>query len=264
MPVACSTQALTGQEGAVQFKPAGTSFCLLDFTDFPDGTSITVPSNHDYQIGDPVVFKAEGTAVLNTSLTDGTTYYVVATSASSIDVSADSGGTAITLTQANGGTGSEDTPGAENHISIAFADWATICQTREVSIEISREELDVTTLPCTVGASGGKYASFRKMQSGYATGSGTMTVYFTDDQTAISNRLLSNTMLKSQMGAEVKIYVNAVGDGAGAIDKDKSLFIESGISITGMSFGINPDDPTTAELSFNINNPKNILGAQLV
>ena len=71
-------------------------------------------------------------------------------------------------------------------------------------------------------------------------------------------------MLKSQMGAEVKIYVNAVGDGAGAIDDTKSLYIDSEISITGMSFGINPDDPTTAELTFNILNPKNILGAQLV
>ena len=262
MPVACSTSALTGQEGSIFFKPAGTSFCLLDWSDFPAGSDITVPSDNDYRVGDAIAFTEEGTANIDSALTAGTTYYVVATTSTTVQVSAAAGGTAITLT-GDGGTGTADTPGAENHISISPADFDVVCQVREFSVEITREELDVTTLPCTIGVSGGKYAVFRKTQSGYASGTGTMTVYFTDSQTSLANRLLGNVMLKSQDGAEVKLYVNTVSDGAGGVNDNASLYIEAGISITSMSLGVTPDDPTSAELSFTINNPKNILGIDL-
>jgi len=261
MPIACSTSALTGQEGLIQFQPAGTQFCLLDHTDFPAGTSITVPSSNDYRVGDAVVFAVEGTAVLDTALTAGTEFFVVARTDTSIDVSATPGGTAITLA-GDGGTGSADTPGAANHISIDFHAFETVCQIREFSIEISREELDVTTLPCSIGGSS-KYASFRSTQAGYASGTGTLTVYFTDSQTSLANRLLANTLLKSQEGASVKLYVNAVADTGGTINDTASLFIEADISITSMSLSVNPDDPTSAELSFSITNPTNILGADL-
>ena len=262
MPVACSTSALTGAEGLITFEPAGTQFCLLDHTDFPAGTSITVPTSNDFRVGDAVAFKVEGAAKVDTALTAGTTYYVVARTATSIDVSATAGGTAITL-NGDGGTGTADTAGAANHISIDMAEFEPVCQVREFSIEISREELDVTTLPCSVGGAS-KYAAFRATQAGYASGTGTLTVYFTDDQTSLANRLLSNVMLKSQEGASVKLYINAVaGTVAGSIDDTASLLIEADISITSMSLSVNPDDPTSAELSFSITNPKNILGAVL-
>ena len=80
MPVACSTSALTGQEGSVYFKPAGTDFCLLDFTDFPAGADITVPTSHDFKVGDGVSFAEEGGASLDSALTTTDTYFVVATS----------------------------------------------------------------------------------------------------------------------------------------------------------------------------------------
>ena len=152
----------------------------------------------------------------------------------------------------------------ENHIAIAPADFAVVCQVREFSVEITREELDVTSLPCNIGAAGSsKYAAFRKTQSGYASGTGTMTVYFTDDQTSLANRLLGNVMLRSQEGAEVKLYVNTVSDGAGGVNDTASLYIESGISISSMSLSVNPDDPTSAELTYTINDPKNVLGTDL-
>ncbi len=263
MPVACSTSALTGQEGSIFFKPAGTSFCLLDFTDFPAGSDITVPSDSDYRVGDAVAFTVEGTANLDSALTAAPTpFYVVAVTSTTIQVAATSGGAAITLA-GDGGTGTADTPGVENHIAIAPADFAVVCQVREFSVEITREELDVTSLPCNIGTGSSKYAAFRKTQSGYASGTGTMTVYFTDDQTSLANRLLANVMLRSQEGAEVKLYVNTVSDGAGGVDDAASLFIESGISISSMSLSVNPDDATSAELSFTINDPKNILGTDL-
>ena len=253
MPISCNSSALTGQEGSIYFQPAGTMFCLLDYTDFAAGTSITVPTTNDYQVGDPVTFAVKGGASIDTALTAGTTYYVVVRTSSTIQVSASSGGSAITLNGAN-------------HISIDYAEYAAVCQVREFSIDITREELDVTTLPCGVtSAEGSKFAPFRSTQSGYASGSGSMSVYFTDDQTNLANRLLGNVLLRSQQGASVKLYVNTVSNNAGtAVDDAASLYIESDITMTSLNLSVNPDDPTTAEISFNIINPKNVLGKALV
>ena len=65
----------------------------------------------------------------------------------------------------------------------------------------------MTTLPCGVGNSSdaGKYAAFRKTQPGYATGEGEMTVFFTDNDLALSTRLLDNIMLKSQEGTRALV-----------------------------------------------------------
>jgi len=236
----------------------------LDYTDFPAGDDITVPSSSDYRVGDAVTFTEEGTATIDSALTAGSVYYVSAidtVNSSKIQVAATLGGASITLS-GDGGTGTADTPGAANHIKIEPADFSVICQVREFSVEIQREELDVTTLSCDPCASGGKYAEFRKTQSGYASGTGTMSVYFTDDQTSMANRLLANTLLRSQEGAEVKLYINTECAG-GAVDDSASLYIHAGITINSMSLSVNPDDATTGELSFSINDPKHILNTSL-
>jgi len=75
-------------------------------------------------------------------------------------------------------------------------------------------------------------------------------VYFTCDQDNIANRLLGASLLKSQAGARAKLYVCSQTDANGDPDDTASLFIDIDIAITGMSFSVNPDDPTTAELTF--------------
>ena len=447
MPLSCSSSVLTGVDGSIYFEPAGTQYCLLDNSDFPIGTSIGVPADNDYRVGDPVVFKAEGGGKLDTALTAGTTYYVVKRTATSIDVSAAKGGAAITLkgdgglgaatggvvttitrvsalptstgsapagiatgitpaslptTSGNfgagpyvgvatkggtgtgltatvtvvasnvtavaiasggsgytsadsitidgallggttttdditftvntvsaikpgvygpgpftgiatkggtgggltvdaivangeitgltlnaGGTGYKtgesltidgallgaitgtndlvvttgatsaivaggNTAGAANHISIDYADFAAVCMVKEFSIDLSREEIDTTTLPCGTGGGGSFQAPFRTMQAGYASGSGSMTVQFTEDQNTLANRLLSNSMRKNQAGAEVRLFVNAVNDGTGKPDLTKSLYIQAPISIMGFSLSVTPDDVITAELNFSL------------
>ena len=251
MPISCSSSVLTGVDGSIYFEPAGTQYCLLDNTDFAVGTSIAVPADNDYRVGDPVVFKVEGSGKIDTGLTAGTTYYVVARTATSIDVSATKGGTAITL-KGDGGTGAADTPGVANHISIDYADFAAVCMVKEFSIDLSREEIDTTTLPCGVGGGSGFQAPFRTMQAGYASGSGSMTVQFTEDQTTLANRLLANSMRKNQAGAEVRLFVNAIDDGTGKPDLTKSLYIQAPISIMGFSLSVTPEDVTTAELNFSL------------
>ena len=70
MPVACGNTVLTGDSGSVAFTPAGTSVCLLDYTDFPTATPgvIQLPAGHGFLVGDVVQFSAEGGATLVTGL----------------------------------------------------------------------------------------------------------------------------------------------------------------------------------------------------
>lgn len=119
MPISCESSVLTGSNGSVAITPAGTSVCLRDFSDFPAGTSIAVPEGHGFLVGDSVEFTVEGSAAIDSALTAGTTYYIVATTATTVDVSATVGGTAITL-NGDGGDGSEDTP-LPSHIKIGRA-----------------------------------------------------------------------------------------------------------------------------------------------
>jgi hypothetical protein len=175
-------------------------------------------------------------------------YYVVAKGDEWISVSTVMNGPAISM-RGDGGTGSEDTE-LPAHILIELCDWYTVCNVRSFSAELSRDELDITTLPCDTGVGCDKLAQFRATQAGYAELDGTMEVYFTCDQDNIANRLLGASLLKSQQGARAKLYVCSQTDGTGQPDDSSSLFIDIDIAITGMSFEVNPDDPTTAELTF--------------
>ena len=250
MPIACSASALSGAEGSVSFIPAGTSFCLLDYTDFPAGTAITVPSNHDFRIGDSVTFTVEGSAKIDGSLTADTAYFVTATTESSISVAPTAGGTEVTLA-GDGGTGSADTAGAANHIGISISDYQSVCQVAAWTVDLSRDELDVTTLPCGDSVVGGKkYAPSKDYIPSYVDGSGTMTVYFTPDQTGLANRLMSNSLLTTQDGAKVKLYVSNSSD----------LYIESDIVLMGFSSGVSPDEATQAEINFRLTNITKVFG----
>ena len=261
MPISCSTSALTGSDGLIQLKPAGTFFCLKDFSDFPVGDDITVPSDNDFRVGDPVVFAQKGTAVLDGALTPGTTYYVIARTDSTIQVSATEGGTVITLS-GNGGSGGADTPGAANHIEISYAEFESVCQVTEWALDLSRESIDTTTLPCTVGTAS-KYASFRTQVGGYASGEGTITVLFTADQTSLANRLMADSMLKNSE-AYVKLYVSAVTGAGSTIDDASSSYFEGKISLQGFSVSVNPDDAVSGEITFSLaDKPTKIFGVTL-
>ena len=169
-----------------------------------------------------------------------------------IQLSATKNGTPISC-NGDGGTGSADND-LPAHINIALADYFAVCGVRSFSIDISRDELDITTLPCHDGSSSdscSRLASFRSTQSGYASATGSMEVYFTCDQQNVANRLLGSSVLRNQAGARVKLYVCTVTTD-GEVDDSKSLYIEANINISGMSFSVNPDDPTTGTLNFSV------------
>lgn len=258
MPIACSTNALTGQTGSVYYQPAGTSFCLKDFSDFEAGNTITVPPTSDFQISDPVTFTAEGSSQLDTGLTAGATVYVVGlTGATGIQVAATAGGTPITL-NGDGGTGTADTGGTGNHINIEYAEWGAIASVASWSLSIEREQIDVTTLPAGIGVSS-KYAANRSFVPGYATYSGSMSLFFTDNP-GLGARLKGNILLKSQAGAKCRLYNNTVSDGAetAAPDSTSSSWVEGDITMTSLNFEVNPDDPQQGEIEFTLQNLKQL------
>jgi hypothetical protein len=261
MPVACggTTSVLTGSDGAILFTPPGTEACLLDFTDFPAGTSITVPGDGDFRLNDAVVFTEEGAAQLDSALTAGTTYYVVAidydANPAVMSVAATKGGAPINL-NGDGGSGSADSVGT--HINLALAEEFAICQVGSVDINFTRGEVDITSLPCLDDAKVGaaKLAGFRTYQAGYAEGSGTLTVRFTRDQTSIANRMIQGTLFTNQTGAKVTIALEAIGDGAGGLNVAESQVITFPVSLLGFSTALTPEDtPTEASINFRLSAP---------
>lgn len=349
MPLSCNQSALTGSDGLITFKPAGVKHCLKDATDFPVGKLITVPGDHDFQLGDPVVFTLDGAATLDTGLTANTKYYVVDKTSTTISVSATKGGVPITLAGLGGNAGSGvaslaaatagagytpgtytdvrviqgtatsaratvtvpaggainaaaisiTTPGtgyttaaggvtltggrnaagdaidkaapstaftgtatlttaredSTGHINIAYSEFDLVCMVQEWSMDFSREEIDITTLPCKTGGSAGKYASFRTTIPGFASGSGTMNVLFSGDQTSTSGRLIANSLLKSQAGATVKLYVKAVQGSGNVMDDTLSSYIEAPVSLGGFSISVNTSDAIVATINFNLSDP---------
>ena len=150
---------------------------------------------------------------------------------------------------------------AEGSYTFRLCDFQTVCGVRSFSLDLSRDELDVTTLPCSVSEVCGKeLASFRKTQAGFATATGTLEVYFTCDNESIQNKILTGSLQRTQGGATVRLYVCTKTDAQGEIDVDSSLFIEADIQLLGMSFAVDPDSPTTATINFGVTTVNSAFG----
>jgi len=150
---------------------------------------------------------------------------------------------------------------SEGNYVFRLCDFQTVCGVRSFSIDLSRDELDVTTLPCSVNEACGKeLASFRKTQAGFATATGTLEVYFTCDQASIQNKILQGSLQRTQGGATVRLYVCTKTDPSGDIIDADSLYIEADIQLLGLSFSVNPDDPTTATINFGVTSVTSAFG----
>ena len=198
-------------------------------------------------------------AVTQVTITKGGSGY---SAGDMLAVSLDNGGGTDAILQVPG-TGVTDVRGnsSEGHYIFRLCDFQTVCGVRSFSLDLSRDELDVTTLPCSVSEACGKeLASFRKTQAGFATATGTLEVYFTCDNESIQNKILQGSLQRTQGGASVRLYVCTKTDAQGEIDVDSSLYIEADIQLLGMSFSVNPDDPTTATINFGVTSVASAFG----
>lgn len=239
---------LSGVSGAFYYKPAGTTgtFGTSDVT--VSGALLKVGVNLNFKPGDPVQFRLRntltggtGTGTLPSGITAGTTYYIIGYNSSTGVATVSSSATltpVITLTT----TG---TLAAPNKFEIFYASYAAVAEVRDWSLEISRAEIDVTTIGKTLG----QYVPFRSYISGFGDANGTANVYMTDEDQALANRMVQDVLLRKQVGASVKLYIERIESG-GTVDDTESRSIEMGITLTSASLNVNPDDAQSVAIAF--------------
>ena len=238
---------LSGTSGALYYKPAGT-FGRFDSSGVSTANDeVTVAPFLNFKVGDPVVFSvvdttdgSAGTGTLPSGIVASTTYYVISYTNTTgvLQVSATSGGSTITITD----TGTVSAP---NSFQVEYASFASVAQVREWSFEISRDEIDVTT----IGATPGQYVPFRTFIAGFADGSGNATVYFTDTDDTLGNRMVEDVVQRIQTGASFKLYTDQVFT-SGTLDETLSRSIEFEATLTSANLSINPDDAQSVEINF--------------
>ena len=209
--------------------------------------------------GRATVVVGVGGAIASVTITSGGTGYAAG---DMVYLAIDNGAGDVAQLQVPG-TGVTDVRGnsAEGSYTFRLCDFQTVCGVRSFSIDLSRDELDVTTLPCSTSEACGKeLASFRKTQAGFASATGSLEVYFTCDQESIQNKILQGSLQRTQGGASVRLYVCTKTDAQGEIDESASLYIEADIQLLGLAFSVDPDNPTTATINFGVTNVVSAFG----
>jgi hypothetical protein len=242
-----ATTVLTGTSGALYYKPAGTtaSFAPADVT--VAGAILNVGSYFNFKVGDPVKFRvvnqAGGTpaGTLPAGITAGTVYYVIGYTASTgaLTVSATLGGSVITITT----TGTAVSP---NKFEAYYADFAVVGQVRDWTFDITRTEIDVTT----IGQAPGQYVPFKNYIAGFGDGTGSCTVYMSDDDFAVSNRMIEDVLQRQQGGAAFKLYTNRIISSGTTVDETKSRSIAMDAILTNASMTVDPDNAQTISINF--------------
>jgi hypothetical protein len=233
---------LSGTSGALYYKPAGTTGTFGTTGVNTTDDEITIEPYLNLRVGDPVQFSVvnsqtggSGTGTLPAGLSAATTYYVIAYTAATgvLEVSATLGGAAVDITNVG-------TAAAPNEFQVAYADYAAVGQVQSWSFEISRAEIDVTT----IGQTAGQYAPFRAYIPGFADGTGTATVYVTNEDSALSNRMVEDVLQRQQVGCGFKLYTDKQGTEA----LSRSIAMDA-VLLTA-SLNINPDDAQQVEITF--------------
>jgi hypothetical protein len=233
---------LSGTSGALYYKPAGTNGNFGEAGVNVSTNVITVQSYLNFKAGDPVKFRVinsqtggSGTGTLPAPIDAATTYFVGTYTAATgaLTVSGTLGGTILDITD-------DGTAVAPNEFEVFYADYAAVGQVQSWSFEISRAEIDVTT----IGQTAGQYAPFRAYIPGFADGSGSATVYVTNEDAALSNRMVEDVLQRQQIGAGFKLYTDKQGTEA----LSRSIAMDA-VLLTA-SLNINPDDAQQVEITF--------------
>ena len=233
---------LSGTSGALYYKPAGTKGTFLETAVNISTDVITVDQYLNFKVGDPVKFRLinsqtgeAGSGTLPAPISAATTYYVLSYTAATgaLTVSATAGGTILAITD-------DGTLAAPNEFQVYYADYAAVGQVQNWSFEISRAEIDVTT----IGQAVGQYAPFKAYIPGFADGNGSASVFVTSEDSALSNRMVEDVLQRQQVGAAFKLYT----------DKGSTEALSRSIAMDAVllsaTLNINPDDAQMVEITF--------------
>lgn len=233
---------LSGTSGALYYKPAGTIGTFGESDVDVSDDELTIESFLNFKVGDPVVFSFvnkqtgnAGSGTLPSGLATGTTYYVIAYNSTTgiLKVSATLGGSAVDLTD-------DGTLVSPNVFQVSYADFAAVGEVQSWSLNIERNEIDVTT----IGQTSGKQIQFRQYISGFADAIGSAVVWVTDDDEPLSNRLVEDVVLRQQIGCTFKLYTDKQGTEAAS----RSITVEA--VLTEANRSVNPNDAQTVDITF--------------
>jgi len=233
---------LSGTSGALYYKPAGTTGTFGETNVSIASDQITVQTYLNLKVGDPVKFRvvnsqtgAAGSGTLPAPISSATTYYVLSYVAATgvLTVSTSAGGTILAITD-------DGTIAAPNVFEVYYADYAAVGQVQNWSFEISRAEIDVTT----IGQAVGQYAPFKAYIPGFADGNGSASVFVTNEDSALSNRMVEDVLQRQQVGCAFKLYT----------DKGSTEALSRSIAMDAVllsaTLNINPDDAQMVEITF--------------
>ena len=233
---------LSGTSGALYYKPAGTIGDFGETNVSVANDEITTKTYLNFKAGDPVKFRvvnsqtgAAGSGTLPAPISSATTYYVLSYVAATgvLTVSTSAGGTILPITD-------DGTIAAPNEFEVYYADYAAVGQVQNWSFEISRAEIDVTT----IGQAVGQYAPFKAYIPGFADGNGSASVFVTSEDSALSNRMVEDVLQRQQVGAAFKLYT----------DKGSTEALSRSIAMDAVllsaTLNINPDDAQMVEITF--------------
>jgi len=231
---------LSGTSGALYYTPAGTSVTTLTASAFPaTGSDITVGSYLGFRVDDPVTLAYPAGATTTNAIAAGA-YFVKTYVASTgiMTISSSVGGAAETATALPSGFGA-------SFASITYTAPVVVGSVRDWSFEITRSEIDVTT----IGQEAGQYTPFRTYIAGFADGTGSATVYNTDDDSNMANRLIEDVIQRQQTGARMKLYIDRVVV-SGTVNDTLSRSISVPVILTSASLTVNPDDGQSVAINF--------------
>ena len=233
---------LSGTSGALYYKPAGTLGTFAPANVNTSSEVITVAPFLNFKVGDPVKFSVinsatggSGTGTLPAGISAGTIYFVISYTASSgeLKVSATNGGSALDLTNVG-------TAVSPNEFQVAYSDFEAVGEVQQWNLSIERENIDITTIGQTVNQG----VPFKTFIAGFADGSGGATVFVTDEDTTLANRLIEDVTMRNQVGAAFKLYQ----------DKQSTEALSRSIAmdavLTSAEFNVNPDDAQSVEIEF--------------
>ena len=233
---------LSGTSGALYYKPAGTTGTFIESNVSIANDEITIQAYLNLKVGDPVKFRvvnsqtgAVGSGTLPAPISSATTYYVLSYVAATgvLTVSTSAGGTILPITD-------DGTIAAPNEFEVYYADYAAVGQVQNWSFEISRAEIDVTT----IGQAVGQYAPFKAYIPGFADGNGSASVFVTNEDSALSNRMVEDVLQRQQVGCAFKLYTDK-----GATEAlSRSIAMDA--VLLSATLNINPDDAQMVEITF--------------
>lgn len=239
---------LSGISGAFYYKPAGTTATFGESAVTIGSDSINVGANYNFKPGDPVKFNFRntqdgtvGTGTLPAPLSTATTYYVVAYSNSTGLITVSSSQTLTPVIDIT----DDGTVATPNKFEVSYASFAAVAEVRNWTLDITRAEIDVTTIGQTLG----QYVPVRKYISGFGDATGTATVYMTDEDSSLASRLIQDVLLRRQAGAAMKLYIERIESG-GSVDEGKSRSVDMEVALASASLNINPDDAQSVQINF--------------